>query len=264
MHIFVSWAGRESQAIALILRDWLPRVLPYVRPWVSAEDIRKGTRWDEELWNRLQATSYAIICATADAVRSPWVNFETGVVARAVGVESHVSPVLFGMSPDALGDLPLGKFQCTEFTETDIERLLKAINVSAGAPIPESQVAERFRQWWASLRDDIGCLDLASADEREEEDDFESEIGDDWLEEIEEKVLGAVAWAGVNVFSGEEHPVELVAIAREIGENLVHTQHYVDRLVDRGFLRTGGNNAGPTTYVVTKKGRAYAVENNLV
>ena len=39
MHIFVSWAGRESQAIALILRDWLPRVLPYVRPWVSAEDI---------------------------------------------------------------------------------------------------------------------------------------------------------------------------------------------------------------------------------
>ena len=48
MDIFVSWAGRDSHAIALVLRQWLPRVLPFVRPWVSSEDIRKGTRWSDE------------------------------------------------------------------------------------------------------------------------------------------------------------------------------------------------------------------------
>ena len=193
MNVFVSWAGRESHAIALILREWLPRVLPYVEPWVSTEDIRKGTRWDAELWNRLQATSYAIICSTPDAVRSPWVNFEAGVVARAVGVESHVSLFLFGMSPKALGLTSLGKFQCTEFTDIDIERLLKAINVSAGAPMPESEVTQHFCRWWASLRDDIEHMDLASADELEQEDDRESETVHDWLEETEEKILGTVA-----------------------------------------------------------------------
>ena len=175
-----------------------------------------------------------------------------------------MSPVLFGMAPNALGGLPLGKFQCTEFTEIDIERLLNAINVSAGAPIPESEVAERFNRWWASLHNDLGRMDLASASEREEEDDLESEIVDDWLEEIEENVLSAVAWAGVNPFSGEEQAVELIAIARAIDENLVQARHYVDRLVDRDFLRERDNHAGPTTYVVTKKGRAYAVGNDLV
>ena len=268
MHIFVSWAGRDSQAIALILRDWLPQVLPYVRPWVSAEDIRKGARWDEALWNRLQATSYAVICATSDAVRSPWVNFEAGVVARAVGVESHVSPVLFGMSPNELGGLPLGRFQCTVFTRADVERLLKAINASGGMLIPESQVGQRFRLSWASLRDAVERINVASPDDplpREvgvaapvEEQDLDSESVDDWLEESEEKILETVAWAG------DERPVELTAIAREIGENHVHAQHYVDRLVARGFLHERLNTAYPTTYIVTKKGRAYAVENNLV
>ena len=247
MDILLSWAGRESQAIALILREWLPRVLPFVRPWVSLEDIRKGTRWDAELWDRLQATSYTIICATPDAVRSPWVNFEAGVVARAVGVESHLSPVLFGMSPNALGGLPLGKFQCTEFTEIDIERLLKAINVSAGAPIPESQVAQRFRRSWASLRDDIGRIDVASADDLEEQNDLDSETMDDWLEETEDKILEAVAW------SGDARPMELIAIARAVGENHVHTQHYVDRLVGRGYLYERLNPTYPTSYLPRRR-----------
>lgn len=69
MDIFVSWAGRDSHAVALLLRQWLPEVLPFVRPWVSSEDIRKGTRWSDELWGRLQKTSYSIVCLTPAAVR---------------------------------------------------------------------------------------------------------------------------------------------------------------------------------------------------
>ena len=141
MNIFVSWAGRDSHAVALVLRQWLPDVLPYIRPWVSSEDIRKGTRWSDELWGRLQKTSYCIVCLTPAAVGSPWVNFEAGAVARAVGERAHVSPLLLGLSPRELAGVPLAMFQCTEFTRRDIGRLVKAINAVAARPIPE----DRFR-----------------------------------------------------------------------------------------------------------------------
>ena len=106
MDIFVSWAGSDSHQVALVLRQWLPDVLRFVRPWVSSEDIRKGTRWSDELWGRLRNTSYSIVCVTREAVRSPWVNFEAGAVARAVGGQSHVSPLLLGMSAGDLGGIP--------------------------------------------------------------------------------------------------------------------------------------------------------------
>ena len=185
-------------------------------------------------------------------------ELEAGVVAKAVGASSHVSPVLFGVSPRDLSASPLGKFQCTQFTESDVERLLKAINESAGAPIPEPQVARRFRRSWARLRDGIGRIDLPDAEDLEEPDDLDNDGVGDWLEEIEEKILETVTW------SGDERPLELLAIAGAVGENHVHAQHYVDQLVDRGFLHKKLNTAYPTTYFVTKKGRAHAVENDLV
>ncbi len=168
MDIFVSWAGRDSRAIALVLRKWLPEVLPFVRPWVSSEDIRKGTRWSEELWGRLQKTSYCIVCLTPAAVQSPWVNFEAGAVARAVGGRAHVSPLLLGLSPRDLDGGPLAMFQCTVFTRRDIERLVKAINAVAAEPNPEPEVLRRFRREWPVLRDGVGCIDITGDDSQEE------------------------------------------------------------------------------------------------
>lgn len=37
MNILLSWHGSSSHALAEILRDWLPTVLPYARPWLSSE-----------------------------------------------------------------------------------------------------------------------------------------------------------------------------------------------------------------------------------
>ena len=34
MHVFISWSGERSKALAVALRDWLPLVLHYVEPWV--------------------------------------------------------------------------------------------------------------------------------------------------------------------------------------------------------------------------------------
>ena len=257
MEIFVSWSGRESHAAARTLREWLPQVLPFVRPWVSSEDIRKGTRWSDELWGRLQRTSYCIVCLTPGAVRSPWVNFEAGAVARAVDGPAHVSPLLLGISPQDLTGSPLAMFQCTEFNERDVERLLQAINAVATAPISESQVVADLRRTWIYLHDEIRRIDLRRDEDSDEEDATDDGTLDGWLHEIEEKILADVAW------SSDGQPLDLAAIVRTTNENHVVARHYVDQLVRRGFVREQRSVNHPSTYVATSAGRAYAVEENL-
>ena len=258
MDIFVSWAGSGSHQVALVLRQWLPEVLRFVRPWVSSEDIRKGTRWSDELWGRLRSTSYSIVCVTPEAVRSPWVNFEAGAVARAVGGQSYVSPLLLGMSAGDLGGVPLAMFQCTEFRRRDVGRLVKAINTAAPAPMQASQVALRFRRRWPSLRDDIGRIDITNADDSELEEALQDEAAHVWLEEIEDKILEMVAW------SGDTQPLAVLDIAHGVSENHVVTQHYLDELVRRRFLHERKRAGSLSTYSATSRARAYAVENQLV
>lgn len=257
MDIFVSWAGRDSHAVALVLRQWLPEVLPFVRPWVSSEDIRKGTRWSDELWDRLRKTSYCIVCLTPAAVRSPWVNFEAGAVARAVGGRAHVSPLLLGLSPKDLDGVPLAMFQCTEFARHDVERLVKAINAVATTPIPGSQVSQRFDRGWAVLREEVRGVEITE-DDSEEEWAPEDEPLDGWLDETEFKILEMVAW------SGPEQPLSVMEIVRSGSENHIVTQHYVDQLVRRRFLREHRNAANPSTFSATPQGRAYLVEERLI
>ncbi|MDE0356298.1 MAG: toll/interleukin-1 receptor domain-containing protein [Gammaproteobacteria bacterium] len=258
MDIFVSWAGPDSHAVALVLRRWLPHVLSFVRPWVSSEDIRKGTRWSDELWARLQETSDCLVCLTPGAVRSPWVNFEAGAVARAVGGQAHVSPILLGSSPGDLGGKPLAMFQCTEFTRRDIERLIKAINAVAVTPLPESEVLRRFRRQWATLRDEIGRIHIASADDSEEAKALGAEAPNDQVHPIEDSILEQVAG------SDDDWPLDVEEIARTISQNRVVTRHYVDELIRRGFLREKRSAESPSTYTETSTGRAYLVERGLV
>lgn len=258
MDIFVSWAGRDSHAMALVLRRWLPEVLPSVRPWVSSEDIRKGTRWSDELWDRLQSTSYCIVCLTPGAVRSPWVNFEAGAVARAVGGQAHVSPLLLGMSPKDLGAVPLAMFQCTEFTPHDMERLVTAINAVAATPVPESRVRLLLHRAWPILREEIGRIDIDSTGDSQEDEALKGEAVNHPLQPIQDRILEYVA------ATGDDWPLDVTDIAREVSENQVATNHYVDELVSNGFLDEQRSAEDPKTYLVTRRGRAYLVARGLV
>lgn len=78
MKVFISWSGKVSQDVALILKDWLPSVIQRVNPYVSSEDIQKGTNWNRDISKELESTDFGIICLTKGNAKAPWINFEAG------------------------------------------------------------------------------------------------------------------------------------------------------------------------------------------
>ena len=94
MKVFISWSGDISKAVATALRNWLPNVIQSVTPWMSEQDIPKGTRWTHQLNQQLEQVKTGIICLTPDNQRSPWILFETGALAKTLA-DTYVCPYLF-------------------------------------------------------------------------------------------------------------------------------------------------------------------------
>ena len=116
-------------------------------------------------------------------------------MARAVGGQAHVSPLLFGMSPGDLGGVPLGMFQCTEFTRRDMERLVTAINAVAPTPLWASEVVRQFHHQWAILRDQMGRIEIGGGDDSGKEA-FRDEAIQHALQPVEDRILEYVAASG--------------------------------------------------------------------
>ena len=83
MDLFISWSGARSGAAAEALRDWLPKVVNEIKPWLSSADIDKGARWSSDIAVRLQSARAGIICLTPGNLRSEWILFEAGALSRS-------------------------------------------------------------------------------------------------------------------------------------------------------------------------------------
>ena len=104
MRIFLSWSGSVSKQVASTLRDWLPKVIQAIDPWMSAEDIDKGSRWSSEVEEQLRTIKAGIICVTVENRAASWLNFEAGALSKTVDKEM-VCPFLFGLRPSDLTGL---------------------------------------------------------------------------------------------------------------------------------------------------------------
>ena len=251
MDIFLSWHGPTSHTLARILKRWLPTVLPYAHPWLSSEDIRKGTPWGDELAERLEATSYCIVCITTPQVaRSPWVNFEAGAVSKYVD-DAHVSPLLIRASPEDLSGLPLARFQWTAFHKKDLVRLLQSINRVTSSPVEDAALKRNLRNTWKQIEDDVDQLKWA--EERSSQNDDDGDESDmPLLRHVEEHIL---------LFVAESGPwTQFDDVCDLIQESAIRVEYHLDNLENAGLV-LGDASLG---YSVTEEGRAYLVENELV
>lgn len=150
MKVFISWSGPVSHRVAVVFRDWLPSVIQSIEPYVSSEDIDKGTRWSTDIAGELHASTYGIICLTKDNLMAPWINFEAGALGKSID-KSRVSPFLFHLKRSEV-EGPVLQFQSTIFERDDVFKLLKSINIAcADDGLLDARLEKSFEVWWPQL-----------------------------------------------------------------------------------------------------------------
>lgn len=153
MKVFLSWSGEQSKAVATALYGWLPVVIQSCKPWMSA-DIDAGKKWFVEVSRQLADASIGIVCLTPENQASPWVNFESGAIAKQMGDSTHLCPYLFQLEPTDV-KAPLSLFQAKRATEEDTLALVRMIN-RAGSELVSAEVLSRsFKRNWPDLEEEL-------------------------------------------------------------------------------------------------------------
>ncbi len=153
MEIFISWSGKSSHFFAMAFKEWLPSVIQSIEPFISSDDISKGSRWFNEIGDRLEKINFGIICLTPENVSEPWILFESGALSKSIG-EAKVAPILLGMS---ISDLkgPLAQFNATLATKEEIRKLLNTINDQIvkkdGKGLEAAKLDKIFEVLWPEL-----------------------------------------------------------------------------------------------------------------
>jgi hypothetical protein len=156
--VFISWSGPKSKEVALAMRDWLPNVVQFIEPWMSSEDIDKGSRWNSDVATELEQANIGIICLTPENLDSPWILFEAGALSKTLS-KTFVCPYLCGVDPKDLRG-PLLQFQATVANKKDTHKLLCTIcKALEGAYLSESRLREAFEHWWPSLEQKLSDID---------------------------------------------------------------------------------------------------------
>lgn len=163
MKLFISWSGKESQAVAEVLRDLLPGIVNAVEPWLSSDDIEPGARWSSDMARKLEETNFGIICLTPDNIRSPWIHFEAGALSKRLEV-SRIIPYLVRLEPGTLNG-PLSQFQNVKADRGGTRRLLVVMNqavIDEGQRGLEERLLEAsYDVWWPQLRKRLDGLQQA-------------------------------------------------------------------------------------------------------
>jgi hypothetical protein len=157
MDVFISWSGERSGAAAEALKDWLPKIVNALRPWLSAADIDKGARWSSEIALKLKECKAGIICLTPENIHSDWLLFEAGALSKMIE-NAFVCPLLIGLEPTDV-EQPLAQFQATRAGKADLLNLVKSLNRALGeTALTETHIDEAFQVWWPKLESKLQNL----------------------------------------------------------------------------------------------------------
>jgi hypothetical protein len=155
--IFISWSGPRSAAVAQVLYEYLPMINNAFDPWLSSENIDKGSRSAGEIAQALVAAKAGIICLTPNNLTAPWILFEAGGIAKTVE-KPLACTLLIGLEPSDVSK-PLGEFQHTRLREKDLLQLVKTLNKAAGENArQDSEIDKAFKLCWPELSEKLRQL----------------------------------------------------------------------------------------------------------
>lgn len=182
MKIFISWSGTLSKKVAVALKEWIPNVLQFTEPYVSSEDIDKGSRWSIDIAKELVDSSFGILCVTKDNYKAPWLNFEAGALSKKMD-SSRVCPFLFNVKRSEI-DGPLLQFQVTNYHKDDVLKLMTTINNSCiEQNLTEERLNKTFNLWWPNLEESLK-IEISGEEQDEETNNSYNTINGQVLEEM--------------------------------------------------------------------------------
>lgn len=161
-NIFISWSGDRSKWVAEALHNWLPKVLQSARPWVSTQDIEKGTRGLSEMSNALNGMGFGITCLTSENLQAEWILYEAGALSKTFQDDKTRlwTYLLAGLENKDVKP-PLGQFQHTKADKDDTRKLIHSVNMAINSPddrLNENMVNEVFDRWWQDLEAKIKTM----------------------------------------------------------------------------------------------------------
>lgn len=154
MRIFISWSGNRSKKVAEFLSAWLKKLPLTITLWVSGKAIDPGTRWNKELNEALENTSFGILCITPENQGEPWICFEAGALAKFID-KSYVIPFLIDMNISGLENL-WKQFQSIEANKDGTWNLIETIyKASEDQTRSINDLVDPFEMFWPKLEEII-------------------------------------------------------------------------------------------------------------
>lgn len=167
MDIFLSWSGSISQKVAIATKIFLRQIFPTTAPFLSSEDLKKGSRWSADLFEKLGQSQQGIICLTKDNYQEPWLLFEAGALSKTTDKPKVWTLLLDNLSPEHLQGSPLSQFQHTQANKDDVERLVCEINnILPTGKRTESELKQAFEASWTTFQSEIEAALNIDLDQR--------------------------------------------------------------------------------------------------
>ena len=152
MKVFISWSGDLSNAVAQVLKKYLPCIIQNADVFCSSEDIEKGENWDIRLTTELASSCFGIICLTPNNLNASWINFEAGAIVKTL--DSRLTALLINLKPSDIQG-PLKRYQATNIDERDMRKLVADINKSSGNTISDEVLTVTFDAIWPQVKEAI-------------------------------------------------------------------------------------------------------------
>ena len=165
MNIFISWSGERSNRAALGLKSLLEAVFQRdVQVFVS-EYISPGENWVQRIQAELKQSQIGIVCLTHDNFQTPWLLFEAGAVAIALGSDRVLVPYAVDALSDAADRSPLAMFQRVRADHDGTYKLVQNLNQARKDPEDTKNLQRYFDKWWPDLEETLKSLPAPLSDE---------------------------------------------------------------------------------------------------